>query len=269
MSQIGEIIALPGKHNEPNDKCPFCPPAEPIIYKTYPGSANDSTHLGNIMEDPSKLVQLQPSARPQKARVDKDGYVQEQSELKPRCAPQNTSYTHQAHHLISGKQGLKGTAMEDWILASQKNDKDTGYSINSTGNGFWAPSYPNDYPLGVWGKTTEKQEKAEAVMKAANAQIHISHHRINDKGDTSGVHQSYDSYIKKYLAALSTRMHAWSTRCYLCEPNSKKNHKPTIKSTMHWINYRRTWKKKSQGHIETGVFFFPNMHLIITIEKII
>ncbi len=237
MSEIGEIIALPGKHNEPNDKCPFCPPPEPIVYKTYPGKDNNSSKLEAIMEDPGKLTSLQPSARPQKEKKDQDGNVQEQSTPAARHKPPTPLYTHQAHHLISGKQALQGTAMEDWILASSKNDKDTGYSVNSTGNGLWAPSVPKKY-VGKWsakkGVLTddERQDEAEKVMKAANIQAHIGPHNITDPDDPLGAHHmSYDQYIKKYLAVMSTRIHAWSTRCYQCEPNSKK--KPQANHKVH------------------------------------
>lgn len=230
--EIKEAIKLVGEHGDANKRCPFCPPPAPTEYKTYPGSENKSGILGKNMENPEDLTKNEPNARKQRG-YSLNGYVQEQQKLDPRCKPKDTTYSHQAHHLISGQQALMGTAMEGWILAGKKVDKDTGYSINSTGNGFWAPSYPNDYPLGVWGKTKGRQEKAEAVMTVAKAQIHISHHGIKDKGDTSGVHQSYDSYIKEYLATMSKRIHAWSLLCPSCTSTSDTKKKPQTNYRVH------------------------------------
>jgi hypothetical protein len=61
------------------------------------------------MEKPEKLTSLQSGARPQTAKSDKSGFVQEQSKPTPRKQDTSKFYTHQAHHLISGKQALKGS----------------------------------------------------------------------------------------------------------------------------------------------------------------
>ena len=227
MAELGEPITTPDMHSEPEEKCPFCPPEEPEEYKTYPGAENNSKKLAEIMEDPASLPSKQSGARPQTAKAGRDGYQQEQAALKPRKEDKTKWYTHQAHHLISGNQALKGSAMEDWILASAKNEKDTGYSVNSTGNGFWAPSVPKDY-VGSWGprknvlSDDERQELAEKVMDDANAQIHIGPHNISDSDDPEGrLHFSYDQYIIEKLEAMSNRMHAWSQHCFLCEPEKK------------------------------------------------
>lgn len=239
MTDIGEMIAPPALHKEPNEKCPFCPPAEPVKYTTCPGVKNNSTHLASIMEKPAQLTSLQAGARPQTGKADKDGYIQEQQKPEARKENKDKFYTHQAHHLISGKQALKGSPMEKWITASDKNDKDTGYSVNSTGNGFWAPSVPKEL-VGKWGvakkvlTNEERQKWAEKVMKDAKAQAHIGPHNITDPDDPKGYkHQRYDKYIKAKLTVMSDRVKAWSNKCFLCEDAKKKNKKPQANYTVH------------------------------------
>lgn len=63
------------------------------------------------MEKPAKLSSLQAGARPQTGKVGADGYVQEQDAPDPRQQDKSASHTHQAHHLISGNQALKGSPM--------------------------------------------------------------------------------------------------------------------------------------------------------------
>ena len=253
MTDIGEMVSVPAAHTKPNEKCPFCPPPEPVKYTTYPGAKNDSIKLATIMKKPALLTSQQSGARPQTAKDDKDGFVQEQQKLDPRLEDETKFYTHQAHHLISGNQALKGSPMEKWILASDKNEKDTGYSVNSTGNGFWAPSIPKEL-VGKWGKSKaqltddERQEWAEKVMKDANAQAHIGPHNISDPDDPSGYkHQSYDKYIKAKLIAMSDRMKAWSNECYQCTDAKSKNKKPQANYTVHDALDRLS------GHLKTQI----------------
>lgn len=261
MTDIGEMIAPPVAHSDPNEKCPFCPPAEPIKYTTHPGAKNDSQKLASIMEIPTQLTSLQAGARPQTGKADKNGYTQEQQKPDPRKENKDKFYTHQAHHLISGNQALKGSPMEKWILASDKNEKDTGYSVNSTGNGFWAPSVPKDL-VGKWGPAkgfltnSERQDWAEKVMTDGNAQAHIGPHNISDPDDPAGdKHQSYDKYIKARLVAISDRIKAWSDECYLCQDAKNNNKKPQANYTVHDVldrlsnhlqgqitGSRKTWK---------------------------
>jgi hypothetical protein len=185
------MISPPVAHTEPSIDCPFCPPPDIPNYKSYPGRENDSKKLASIMQNPEKLTSAQSSARPQTGRKDSDGYTQEQEKPDPREEDRTKPYTFQAHHLISGNQALKGSSMEDWILSSAYNEKDTGYSVNSTGNGFWAPSVPKKY-AGKWSSKKgvltdiERQIEAENVMKDAGAQIHIGHHSITDPDDPFG-----------------------------------------------------------------------------------
>ncbi|RYY75448.1 MAG: hypothetical protein EOO52_08595 [Gammaproteobacteria bacterium] len=249
---LGEIIAPPVAHTKPNEKCPFCPPPAPVEYTTHAGEKNDSKKLASIMKSPSQLVPLQSGARPQTAKVGPNGYVQEQQKLEPRLEDETKFYTHQAHHLISGNQALKKSPMEKWILASEANEKDTGYSVNSTGNGFWAPSVPKEL-VGKWGpgkglSNPQRQEWAEKVMKSANAQAHIGPHNISDPDDPSGdKHQSYDKYIKAKLIAISDRVKAWSDECYQCKDAKKSNKKPQATYAVHDVLDRLS------NHLQTQI----------------
>src|SRR5690242_16285230 len=191
MSELKEIIAVEVPHAAPSKKCPFCPPPEDKDYTTYPGAANDSTKLETIMEKPACLVDEQSGARDQTGRVDANGFDQEQPRPRARKKNNRKKYTFQAHHLISGNQALKGSPMEDWILASKRNEKATGYSVNCTGNGFWAPSVPKKH-VGKWSPNKralndkQRQKLAVAVMRDALAQIHIGPHNISDPDDPNG-----------------------------------------------------------------------------------
>ncbi len=223
MTQIGEMIAPPAMHSTPNEECPFCPPPEALDYKTYPGSANNSGVLQDIMEKPSLLTSKQSGARPQTGKVNSDGFQQEQETPDARKKDESKFYTFQAHHLISGNQALKNSEMEDWIVGGDKIEKDTGYSVNYTKNGYWAPSIPKQF-IGRWGKSkgvlsdAERQTHAESVMADANAQAHIGPHNISDPDDPNGyIHNSYDVYIKDLLQAISDRIQAWSGVCAFCD----------------------------------------------------
>lgn len=228
MPELGEIIAVAIGHDKPNDNCPFCPPPDDATYTTHPGKANHSGHLESIMEDPGCLVSKQSGARPQTSRVGDNGWKQEQRKPRARKKDESKPYTFQAHHLISGNQALKGQSMEKWITASSRNEKDTGYSINCTGNGFWAPSVPKKY-VGKWGPSKnvldndERQTAAEEVMEDFGAQVHIGPHNISDPDDAKGdKHTSYDKYIKRQLKLLDDRIVAWKKECYACPPKNKK-----------------------------------------------
>ena len=108
---------------------------------------------------------------------------------------------------------------------SDKNEKDTGYSINCTGNGFWAPSVPKQF-VGKWGPgkgltDDERQKYAEEVMKDSGAQIHIGPHNIADPDDPDGkVHMSYDKYLKGKLKAMDGQVKVWAENCK-CPPEKK------------------------------------------------
>ena len=226
MSELNELIANGCVHESPSAKCPFCPPKARKGYKTYPGSANNSSKLADIMEDPSKLTSLQGGARPQTGKEDSDGRPNEQSKPGPRKKDKTRTYTFQAHHLISGKQAMQGEPIEDWIKASGKNEKATGYSINNTNNGFWAPSVPKKY-VGRWSAKKkvlddqERQDLAEEIMADFGAQIHIGPHNISDPDDTKGdKHTSYDRYLKGKLQEICDRVAVYAAKC-LCESPKK------------------------------------------------
>jgi hypothetical protein len=189
------------------------------------------------MEDPGCLTSKQSGARPQTGRVDEKGYTQEQSRPDARKQDRTKFYTFQAHHLISGKQALQGSAMEKWIVGGDKIEKDTGYSVNYTKNGYWAPSIPKEF-VGRWGKgkkaltDEQRQELAEKVMADAGAQVHIGPHNITDPDDPKGyIHDSYDAYIKNWLRAISNRIQAWSNVCPFCD--KKSGNKPQTTHTVH------------------------------------
>ena len=226
MTEINEIISPARGHSNPSSNCPFCPPKARKGYTTYPGKANDSTILETCMETPSCLPQEQSGSRPQTG-AEEDGQDIEQEKAKPRIKDDKKAYTFQAHHLISGNQAMKGEPIEMWIKASSKNKKATGYSINNTNNGFWAPSTPKKY-VGKWGPNkqvlddSQRQKLAEQVMKDFKAQIHIGPHNISDPDDPKGYkHTRYDVYIKDKLKELNDRVLAWSTKCR-CESNPNK-----------------------------------------------
>jgi hypothetical protein len=242
MTDIGEIIAPAIGHETPNDKCPFCPPKARKGYTTYSGVDNDSERLHEIMEDPSCLPKKQSGARPQ---VD-DSEI-EQPTPKPRKKPVGKPYTFQAHHLISGKQALAGEPIEQWIKA-EKSEKPTGYSVNNTNNGFWAPSIPEKYKTKrdkedkkeedneenkKWSALdiNDRQTFAEEVMDDANAQIHIGHHHIEDPDNPEGTHYvCYDSYIKNKLKELNDRVNTWAE---MCNCKSDKNKKKQATHHLH------------------------------------
>ena len=231
MTELGEPVGISLGHTAQDDKCPFCPPKARKEYKTFPGEENESSDLAAIMLNPGSLLTRKkggPGARPQTS-AEEENWVVEQAKPAARVHPE-TWYTFQAHHLISGNQAMKGEPIEDWIKASGKNEKPTGYSINNTYNGYWAPSMPQEHLNGKWGKLSpeKKQEEAERVMKAAVAQIHISHHSVKDLDGE--IHQSYDTYLKKRLKELSDRINLWAGAC-LCEKDANK--KPQATHRVH------------------------------------
>jgi len=227
MSELNEMIAVAFVHELPSEKCPFCPPKARAGYTTYAGDDNNSKKLEQIMEQPAKLTSLQGGARPQTGKCDDNGWPLEQfGPPTARKKDQSKSYTFQAHHLISGKQAMEGEDIEKWITASDWNAKDTGYSINNTNNGFWAPSVPKEY-VGRWSAKKgvldddQRQKLAEAVMADFKAQIHIGPHNIADPDDPTGdKHTSYDQYLKGFLKAISDRIADWVPMCK-CQPPPK------------------------------------------------
>lgn len=270
MTEINEIIAEPSSnHTSPNDKCPFCPPPEDEgNYTTYPGKANDSKVLASLMLDPKQLGDtLQPGARPQKASF-KNGHQQQQKNPKPRTPPKGKDYTFQAHHLISGNQGMKGEPFEDWIVHGAVIEKDTGYTINCTANGHWAPSLPIEYTVehkGQWSRLDKdiRQVLAEYIMEKAQAQIHIGPHNITDHDDPDGKeHLSYAKYIKDKLEEISDRIWLWSMICYLCDKDDK-NQKLQTTHHVHDILDRlsKHLKKEITGNSKTWRIFISRYAL--------
>jgi hypothetical protein len=254
MAELGEPVGTALGHTKPHPKCPFCPPKARKEYTTYPGAANHSGHLGDIMLDVDQLVPLQTGARPQQ-RAKEEGWAIEQSKATARKYNTKKTYTFQAHHLISGNQAMKGQKIEKWITASSKNKKDTGYSINNTNNGFWAPSMPKKY-VDKWSAKAnpaltdkKRQQVAEAVMRAEGAQIHIGPHNITDDKRFDR-HHTYDKYIKFKLKELNKRIILWSDEC-LCE--QKKPKKMPMQATHRVHDALDAVSDHMQGKITGGV----------------
>jgi A nuclease family of the HNH/ENDO VII superfamily with conserved AHH len=233
MSEFGEPIAGPASHSPGLKECPFCPEEEPRSYTTYSGSANKSGVLEDVMVKPSLLISKQGGARPKNGEKDQQSPSAEQ----PKPSPIYTSPDHgpcsvEAHHLISGKQALKNSPIEQWLLVSKDRiERDTGYSVNNADNGFWAPSIPERYKGGAWGPKSYEEKLAIAceVMAATQRQFHKSHHAISDPDDPGGeVHPSYDSFLKDKLMELNDRIEAWSTYCSLCKPDKKPQPSVTV-----------------------------------------
>ncbi|SMF27142.1 A nuclease family of the HNH/ENDO VII superfamily with conserved AHH [Alteromonadaceae bacterium Bs31] len=131
--------------------------------------------------------------------------------------PDYGNYEFQAHHLVSGKQALQDHKVEQWIAKSEKKiEEDTGYTINGSQNGLWAPSWPKSFRSGAHeGKwtdpNTDTQEIANRVMKLARCQFHLGAHNIGDPLDAGQVrHLCYDSWLKKELTRMYLRMWGWS-----------------------------------------------------------
>lgn len=217
MAQIGEaVFADPLTHDAENPECPFCPKNQET-FTTHGGEANDSGVLADVMAEPGTLVGKQSGARP------KDGQAKRQSkdQASPKPAPIYThpkhgDYSSEAHHVIPGNQSMKGSAIEDWLLAAKgKIAVDTGYSINNAANGRWMPSIPEKYRNGSWGSMDfdKKLEIASLVMRV-KGQFHKGHHNIGDPDDPTGAyHQRYSEKIKGELNDLARLITGWSEAC--------------------------------------------------------
>lgn len=228
MTEIAELVAV-AKEHEPgaSEACPFCPRDNSKKLKTYPGASNDSDVLEKIMEKPERLSELQSNAwphdgKPHGARDDVEGsFVHSDFGI----------YEFQAHHLLSGNQALKGHKFEQWILSQHgKIVEDSGYSINGSLNGIWAPSWPKSFrsgsEKGKWTlDETDRQGIANHVMKITGCQFHLGAHNIGDPQDTGEVrHKRYDSWLKKRLSSMNRRMWGWTRKCGLCcEDGNRKD----------------------------------------------
>jgi hypothetical protein len=245
--ELNEIIAPPpaSKHGT-STKCPFCPREDGPDYNTYHGDDNDSTKLTAVMIHPAALCTQQPGARP------KDGGPAQQpvSNAKPKPDPIFTDgdlvYSCEAHHLISGKQALKGHSFERWIAAEKGEiQKDTGYSINNADNGLWAPSIPEEHKKGVWGRIDRDERRLIAFrpMEAGLPQFHKGNHAILDPDDPDQeIHRKYNEYLKLMLHEMDKRMSAWSSKCQLCDDTPKVQ--PSVRVNQCLDNLSRVVQRK-------------------------
>lgn len=229
MTDILEVVAVAVIHTTENVNCPFCPDEEPEPFTTYPGDANNSGVLGDVMQDPNLLVSKQSGCRP-KERAPKR---QSPSDAKPKPNPIYHCdfggvphiYTCEAHHAISGKQAMKNHKVEQWIWVDGKKDfeieKDTGYSINNADNGVWLPSVPVHLSTGQWGglARSRKQQIAYQVMDANKGQWHKGPHNISDKEDKleGKLKDKYDTHLKGQLTKINDRIVSWSEKCKFCK----------------------------------------------------
>ncbi len=213
-----------------NEDCPFCPVEKGKNYKTRPGAANNSDTLEEIMTNPKVLPQKQGNAWPHTGMKHPSREEIEGKFSHPDYGP----YEFQAHHLISGKQALEGHKVEQWILKSEgKIEEDTGYTVNGSLNGLWAPSWPKNFRkggdnAGEWTTSaTDREEIAERIMVLASCQFHLGAHNIGDPDDPGQVrHERYDEWLKKQLTKINLRMWAWSRKCPVCEEDGERKDPP-------------------------------------------
>jgi hypothetical protein len=205
---------------EPN--CPFCPAPEPKALKTYGGADNDSGTLETIMTNPGKLLAQQTNTWPHPGKASRSREDIEGAHVHPTYG----KYEFQAHHLVSGNQALKGSPYEEWILQEPSSTikKDTGYTVNGSLNGIWAPSYPKSFRAKEyeWKELTPSERMAIAVyvMDKAKCQFHLGHHSIDPQDDGKEIHEKYDKYLKDNLEDMAQRMFSWAKVCPLCEKKS-------------------------------------------------
>ncbi len=265
MSEIGELIALAVPHPTTNAKCPFCPPEKPPEYTTFPGKANDSGVLDDVMKDPTQLEALQSGVRPKKG----ERYQQSASDPQPKPNPIFAAkpagpYSCEAHHLISGKQALEGHVFERWILEGKTIEHDTGYSINNADNGLWAPSIPEKYKGGKWGKLSfaRKLAVARKPMENGHPQFHKGHHAIADPDDPDSIkHSRYDDYLKGMLTAMDDRMSGWAKKCPLCDKGKKKKFQPSVRVNRVLDNLSRVVRRKISPPIPLWEIFISRYAL--------
>jgi hypothetical protein len=225
MELLENIIPPATTHG--SDKCPFCPAQKDDKLTTYPGSANNSGMLQSIMENPADLQKYQECAWPHDGNKHPTrAEIEKTYEYSPYG-----NFEFQAHHLLSGKQALEDHAFEKWIVASKETiAKDTGYAINGSLNGIWAPSYPKGFRSGEykWGELdpSERKKIAVYIMMKAHCQFHLGHHAIDPKDGPEVKHDKYDKYLKDNLTEMDSRMTAWSAACPVCSPQSGPQQKP-------------------------------------------
>lgn len=228
--EINELIAAAVTHEAGSNKdCPFCPVEKGKKLKTYKGEDNNSETLEDIMVNPDVLNDHQANAWPHSG----DTHPSREDVEAKHKHPDYGYYEFQAHHLISGNQALKNHKVEQWIDASKKKiEEDSGYTVNGSKNGIWAPSWPKKFRKGEfegeWTKEeTDRQSIANYVMEKEGCQFHLGGHNIkdiNDQGETR--HKKYDNWLKNWLTKINQRMWAWSRKCPICSHDGKRKDPP-------------------------------------------
>lgn len=228
--QIGESIAIAVPHDiGGNEDCPFCPVKKGKDLTTYKGVDNKSKKLEKIMVEPKVLLKEQNKAWPHSGKMHASRETIESTYKHPKYG----SYEFQAHHLISGKQALQDHKVEQWISKSEnKIEEDTGYTVNGSLNGIWAPSWPKSFRSGAhegfWTDSeTDTQEIADYIMEKYGCQFHLGAHSIGDPLDAGQVkHLKYDNWLKKELTKINLRMWGWSRKCPMCSEAGERKDPP-------------------------------------------
>jgi len=254
MTELAEKIQV-HLDNPDSQACPFCPAKETEHkWKTQGGDKNSSDKLRKAMNDPSRhAFAQQENAKP------KNGKSPNQNKDSPRPNP-NPIYTHskygdygdQAHHCISGKEILKGEALEK-ILKNTSGDYkgETGYSVNTAANGIFLPSYPK---ASYRGTEDEKYDIVKLAMKAGKGQTHIGGHT----GHEHAVGNDYPKAIKKELKALEERIINMSEECPFCVEGDGKPKKPFVppyKANQWMDNLSKDIARDLQGPVAKWPYF--------------
>ncbi len=277
MTEIGESVSLSfaKAHKSKSADCPFCPEEPPEKWTTHPGSANKSSALAAVMAKPSALPDRQSGARP------KNGEPNRQREDRPEPKPVHPAKaidpcSFEAHHLISGKQALKGNAIEAWIDASaegSKVDADSGYSVNNGRNGIWLPSVPERLVSKGFGALSDKQkyELATVAMDLWGGQFHKGpHHVVPDESADEKHADCYDGYLKKVLQELADRIDDWAKVCVLCAKSrdAKKKPRPSVRVNKYLDDFSDIVRKKVTGEPALWHIFISKLAYWYHLEKL-
>lgn len=256
MTQLKEPVMVGIAHADPDPECPFCPGKDKNTksYKTFPGSANSSSKLAKLVDEPSKFgTSTEASARPKDGKVGKDDqqnqdFVNDTSKTKKAVRGKDRYWTFQAHHAISGNQCLGGHDVEKFI--QKKGGKiiyDTGYSVNNPANGVWLPSAPKgkrydpaDPTKALWGDKTAKQKYVSATnaMDKFQAQFHLADHDI--PADVDGLdpltHSNYVTFVKARLSKIVSTLDKWKDACPKKQPDGKHRGNARLHSALDTLS---------------------------------
>jgi hypothetical protein len=254
MAEALEGIMPPAVvHEEGENKdCPFCPIEKGKGYTTYKGVDNDSDTLEKIMVEPSSLLTHQKNAWPHTGEKHPTREAKESEWHHPTYG----DYEFQAHHLVSGKQALQNHPFERWIASERSHvEEDTGYAINGSLNGLWAPSWPKKFRTGDYegewtSDDTDREGIANFVMEREKCQFHLGAHNIGDPKDPGQIrHKRYDCWLKAQLAEMDSRMVEWTKKCPLCSADGNP-HKPPFQPNERVNRYLNNLSASARRHLK-------------------